>query len=427
MAAPSVSAQDITNLGGDLSSTDFSFNAMQLPAPNISSRERFEEHLLTHRTFHKSFDTGVDGGSSKVGPKFNHVSCAGCHANVGRGKVSFARGIDEGSSLLIKVALKGLKPNGAPRNVPGVGEQLQDHHIDGRRLYDIRLRWRYLTGRYSDGSSYELRKPVLSFKIPGVNQNNVVSSLRQTPAIIGMGLLEAVPDETLIAMSDPNDLDGDGISGEVNYSLSAETGNLEIGRFGFRATQPTIKQQNAAAFFNDMGVTNDLFRESGKNKELSTATLNKNVFYLQAASIPAARNQSEPDVIEGKQLFQQIGCDDCHKMTLVAGDYEVPEVANQTFHPFTDLLLHDMGDGLADTRPEFSASRREWRTTPLWGLGMVSALLREGRPGFLHDGRARTIEEAILWHAGEAKNSKLQFKNLTNEQRQKLLAFLNSI
>ena len=427
VAAPLVWAQDITDLGGDLSSQDFSFNALQLPAPNISSRERFEEHLSTHRTFHKSFNNPSKGGSFKLGPRFNHVSCGGCHVNVGRGQVKFARRFDEGSSLLLKVSLKGRGKDGKPRDVPGIGEQLQDHHVDGRRLYNIRLRWRYSQGYFDDGTPYELRRPVVSFDIPGINPKNIVSSLRQTPPVIGSGLLEAVPSELLVAMSDPDDLDGDGISGEINYVPNLETGQLDVGRFGFRATHPSVKQQSAAAFFFDMGITNDLFREAGRNKELPTATLNKSEFYLQAATIPAARNQSDPDVIAGKLLFQQIGCDDCHKMTLTTGNHPVPELVDQTFHPFTDLLLHDMGPGLADRRPEYKASGREWRTSPLWGLGIIDALLTRGRPGFLHDGRARTITEAILWHGGEAAASQQQFKALSASERDQLLAFLNSI
>lgn len=242
-----------------------------------------------------------------------------------------------------------------------------------------------------------------------------------------MGLLEAVPAETIEAMSDPNDLNGDGISGRASYVEDHTSNTTVVGRFGFRATHPTIKQQSAAAFFNDMGMTNEIFPTlNDPAMEVSQEAMAKVVFYLQAPGVIPARNQDNPNVIAGKALFQSLSCDACHKITLQAGPSSVAEVSNQVFHPFTDLLLHDMGGGLSDKRPEFSASGREWRTTPLWGLGLFRDLSQH-RPGFLHDGRARSIEEAILWHGGEAKTSQRAFKKLSHTERDQLIQFLKSL
>ncbi|WKZ57367.1 MAG: di-heme oxidoredictase family protein [Bdellovibrionota bacterium] len=418
-------AQDITNLGGDLTSDLPIDTALELPAPNISSEELFQLHLAGHTDFHGSFLFTKLNGKRVLGPHFNHNSCGACHVKDGRGPIRISSR-PPGSSVLVKVSLRGLNPDGSPRDVPRVGEQLQNHSIDGSTRYDIRLRWRTVRGVYPDGTKYTLRRPQLSFKIPGIRSTKVVHSIRMSPPTIGMGLLEAVPAATIVAMSDPDDLDGDGISGRVSYVPNLETGQIEVGRFGWRATQPTLKQQAAAAFFHDMGLTNELFLPEGKAQEIPDEQLARVVFYSQAAGVTPARDQDHPDVVAGKALFQQINCDSCHVMTLQTGDSEVVEVANQEFHPFTDLLLHDMGPDLADERPEFSATQREWRTPPLWGLGL-HPFLSSKRPGYLHDGRARTIEEAILWHGGEALSSRESFKDLSAAERFQLIRFLQSL
>lgn len=421
-----VFAQDITRLGGDLTSDLPPSAALELPAPNIQGSERISQHLLSHADFHGSFELVRKEGKRVLGPDFNHNSCGGCHVKDGRGPLGFSKGI-QGSAMLVKVALQGLLADRSPKPVPGVGEQLRDHTINGKIKFNISLKWSEEKGRYPDGSAYTLRRPRLSFDIPQIDEKTVVSSLRMTPPVIGMGLLEAVPAESIEAMSDPRDVDRDGISGRVNYVLDKELGVKAIGRFGYRATHPTIKQQSAAAFFNDMGVTNEVFSDKKKSLEVDRELMARIVFYQQAAGVTPARMQDDADVIEGKRLFQQINCQGCHKLTLRTADSNIPELVNQEFHPFTDLLLHDMGADLSDKRKEFSASGREWRTTPLWGLGLVRDLLPHGHIGFLHDGRARSIEEAILWHGGEARRSRQAFKKLSASQRAQLLKFLQSL
>lgn len=421
-------AQDISALGGDLTSDLPVKVSIQLPSPNISSEENYNFHLLGFLDFHRDF-THVKQNSKKIlGPRFNHSSCGGCHDGNGRGRIGFSPH-STGSDMLIKVSMPGEASDGGPKPVPGVGEQLQDHTISGKTKFDIKLKWKKKKGTYPDGTKYSLRRPKFTFDLPHFGKKKkkkVLTSLRMSPAMIGMGLLEAVSEETLLELSDPLDLNGDGISGHVNYVVNKETSNFEVGKFGFKASHPTIKQQSAAAFFNDMGLTNEIFNPTKKAAEIDTITMAQLVFYLQAAGVPPARNQSDPDVVSGKAIFQEINCSGCHKVTLQTSSSPITEVANQTFHPFTDLLLHDMGPDLADGRPDNSASGSEWRTTPLWGLGLIG-VFNKNKPGFLHDGRARTIEEAVLWHGGEAENSKQQFVNLLKSDRLKLLKFLDSL
>lgn len=427
--AVSVQAQDITNLGGDLTSDLPPKAAVTLPAPNTASQERFNQHLDGFVAFNHSFllDRGPDN-KLLLGPRFNHESCAGCHLGDGKGRVGFSP-TSQFSQMIIKVALRGLQPDGAAREVPGIGGQLQDKTRSALDTYKIRLRWSEVRGYFPDGEEYSLRKPALSFRIPRLSasqQRRVVHSLRMAPSLIGMGLLEAVPAETIIAASDPDDLNRDGVSGRVSYVPNRITGLVDIGRFGFRATHPTVIQQTAAAFFNDMGMTNALFSIAGNSQEVSDEDLDETTKYLQYAGVIKARNQDSPNVIRGRRMFEQVGCAKCHTMTLRTGASAVPEVANQTFHPFTDLLLHDMGPELADRRPEFSASGREWRTTPLWGLGILDQLNDE-KVRYLHDGRARTLQEAILWHGGEGRRSRDAFKKLSKRDRQALIQFLKSL
>ena len=237
-----------------------------------------------------------------------------------------------------------------------------------------------------------------------------------------MGLLEAIPDATLLALADPTDSNKDGISGRVSLVPDRIFNSKQIGRFGFKAIHPTVRAQTAAAFFGDMGMTSSLFGAEGEEPEVSDEMLTGVDFYQRAAGVPPARDQLNPDVQAGKTIFQTINCSGCHTMTQRSGASDLPALENQVFHPFTDLLLHDMGPGLADKRPEFDANGREWRTTPLWGLGLHTAL-SDRAPGYLHDGRARTVEEAILWHGGEAQQSQQLFKGLSLNERQQLLLF----
>ncbi|MCB0339168.1 MAG: thiol oxidoreductase, partial [Bdellovibrionales bacterium] len=261
---------------------------------------------------------------------------------------------------------------------------------------------------------------------PGFKKKELRSSLRMSPLLIGVGLLEAIPEESILSLSDPEDSNNDGISGKPNYVVDIRTQGTALGRFGFKASHPTVEQQSSAAFFHDMGLTNPLFIEANLPFEVSQQELDRIVVYQVLAGVPKARYQSTDFIEKGRSIFFELGCHKCHTPTFVTGEHKYSELAGQTIHPFTDLLLHNMGPGLRDRRAEFSAKGSEWRTTPLWGLGFAKTL-SEVKPRFLHDGRARNLKEAILWHGGEAKSAKDGFKALSKSDREFLISFLNSL
>lgn len=413
---------DVTNLGGDLSSDLAGRHAIQVAAPNVTSAERIGEQASGFPVFHRS--TKLSEG---LGPRFLHKSCVGCHVDNGRGPTVFDNAPRRGSSMVVKIKRPGLEADGNVPPVPGLGTQILDHSVSGDRSRSIELSWTTTTGRYADGSMYRLRKPTLKFSEAIRLPKGTITSLRMSPHLIGLGLLEAIPSSAIFALSDANDADGDGISGRINFVKNKSTGNYSVGRFGFKASQPSVLQQTAAAFYHDMQVTNSLFFDKVGVYEASDTELHSLAVYLKLAGVPKARDQQVSAIAEGKAIFSRISCDACHRMTFTTGStHPDPELRNQTIHPFTDLLLHDMGSGLADGWNEFSANGREWRTAPLWGLGFSDRLAR-GKAVYLHDGRARTIEEAILWHGGEAYRSKLAFIELPKAKREALLQFLNSL
>lgn len=414
-------AEDITELGGDLSIPRTGASVLQAPAPNLLDPARLSQQVLGFPLFHSPKTE-----SKGLGPKFINSSCAGCHINNGKGKVEFRKARRRENTMVVKVSLEGQAENGAPIDVPGIGEQLQDRSVSGEKTR-IRLRERVRRrGKLKDGTPFELVQPIPRFRISGFKRRELRTSLRMAPMLIGEGLLEAIPDQAILALSDPNDSDRDGISGRPNYVPNRENGLFEIGRYGFRASHPTLRQQSAAASFFDMGVANSLFNNGADSSELSDEDLEKLTAYQALPSVPSARRQSKKRIMRGKTIFQRIGCADCHVMSFTTGESRFPELENQTIHPFTDLLLHDMGPGLADERAEFSAAGSEWRTTPLWGLGFAKTVSRV-RPRYLHDGRARTITEAIMWHGGEARKARQKFRRLKKGQRKALLRFLDSL
>jgi CxxC motif-containing protein (DUF1111 family) len=253
----------------------------------------------------------------------------------------------------------------------------------------------------------------------------MLTSLRLPPPVFGLGLLEAVEVPTLRALEDAHDRNGDGISGRLNEVWDVQAGALAPGRFGLKANSPNLLQQSAEAYFNDMGITSPLFREPDGTHELSQETLEAAVFYSQSLAVPARTTVDDAEVQHGEELFRSAGCGHCHRETLETGDHPVPELSRQRIHPYTDLLLHDLGPGLADGRPDGVADGQEWRTAPLWGLGLTQTVLPYA--SYLHDGRARTLEEAILWHGGEAERSRERFRTLSAEERAALVKFLSSL
>jgi CxxC motif-containing protein (DUF1111 family) len=272
-------------------------------------------------------------------------------------------------------------------------------------------------------------------------------SPRVAPPMIGLGLLEAVPDEEILANADPDDADHDGVSGKPNHVWSRELDKVTLGRFGWKAGVPTIAEQTAAAANGDIGLSTPLIpAPSGdctdkqkecldapngnspqyQNVELGEDLFKLIVFYSHNLAVPARRKPDDPEVLKGKALFASIGCASCHKPKFVTGDAPgQPHLSHQLIWPYTDLLLHDMGEGLADNRPDGEASGSEWRTAPLWGIGLTETV--NGHTLFLHDGRARNLAEAILWHGGEAQASRDAFAKLSKQDRERLIAFVNSL
>lgn len=377
-------------------------------------------------------------GRDGLGPVFNAHSCSSCHVRDGRAEPPDASGPP---GLVIRLSVPGTAEHGEPQPEPNYGEQLQDASIPGVPAEGTFTVTRTeIGGTFADGTPYTLEQP--TYRIDGnfgPLADDVMLSPRIAPAIVGMGLLEAVPDEVLLALADPDDADGDGISGRPNMVWDVDAERLVIGRFGWKATQPTIRQQVASAFQGDHGLTTSLSPEqpceaiqvdcvaapSGGEPEIGDVTLDRVTFYSRTLAVPARRAVDDRAVLTGGETFAALGCSSCHTPTLRTGDADIPGLSNQDFHPYTDLLLHDMGEGLADGRPEFEASGTEWRTPPLWGIGLVEVV--NGHTRFLHDGRARSLEEAILWHGGEAEAAQHAYVSLSADERAALIAFLQSL
>ncbi|MEM6398371.1 MAG: di-heme oxidoredictase family protein [Bacteroidota bacterium] len=375
-----------------------------------------------------------------LGPLFNARSCSGCHLRDGRAAPPLGEDHRK-PGFILRMSTNNTFESG-PSPDPNYGFQLQDHAIQGIDIEGaLEIEYEYIRGTYADGKSYELRRP--AYRITNTAHGEIQAnnfSPRVANHIVGMGLLEAIPEETLVEISDPDDADGDGISGRINYvPLIEADGKLVPGRFGWKATQPTVRQQVASAFAGDMGITSELFPNencppnvdcaelpNGGEPELTSSALEHTTLYASTLAVPARRDWSDKNVLHGKAIFKELGCNSCHIEKLSTGKHSTFDVlSNQTIRPYTDLLLHDMGEGLADDSPDFMANGQEWRTPPLWGIGLFKIV--NGHTNYLHDGRARNLEEAILWHGGEAEQSRDEFKALSAEDRADLIRFLKSL
>ena len=424
--------------GGETTVFDATSHAFSTPAPNLSA-DGLAKHLEGDVEFEAVFVTVPAEVNPGLGPVYNNIACINCHARDGRGRAPTSG--EKLTSMLFRVSLP--NPEGdvthGPVPVPGFGTQLNNRAIFGVPP-EGRVTINYTEGEFttSDGVKVHLRTP--SYKIENTYQplpDDVEISPRVAPVVFGLGLLEAIPESTILALVDEDDQDGDGISGKANYVWDVQKNGLSLGRFGWKANQPTLIQQVASAYHDDMGITTSLLpRESsdgqsqydgrGDDPELSDEILDVVTFYVQTLAVPARRNLDDPIVQRGEALFESAKCSGCHIPTLKTGSLSgVPEVSNQTIQPFTDLLLHDMGPGLADNRPDFLASGSEWRTPPLWGIGLLKVV--NGHTNLLHDGRARGLLEAILWHGGEAEQSREAVRGMSASDRDALIAFLESL
>lgn len=342
-----------------------------------------------------------------------------------------------GPPRLVRLGLVGA--DGQLRAEPSYGYQLQDRALPGHAPEgSFTVETSEVKGRYVDGASFTLEaaRPVIRGGAGAALAPEVRLSLRLPPSLIGLGLLEAVAEGAILDQADPEDRDGDGISGRAARVVEAASGAVRLGRFGWKASQPSLHAQNAAALREDLGVTTSLYPPAPEEAaplgglpaaaELSDEDLDKLTRYVRLLEPPARRDLADPEVRRGEALFSSFGCAACHRPSLQTGEVtDLPELSRRTIEPFTDLLLHDLGDALADERPEGGASGREWRTAPLWGLGLLGAISGEVR--LLHDGRARSVEEAILWHGGEGQAAREQFRRASAAERAALLRFLSSL
>ena len=425
--------------GGETTVFDASSHAFSIPAPNLSTAA-LAKHLEGDVEFEAVFVTAPAVVNPGLGPIYNNISCINCHSRDGRGRPP---GVDEGLvSLLFRLSLPKAEDSVAgkpPTPVPGFGTQLNNRAIvEANPEGTVKIEYTEQTLTTADGTRVHLRHP--NYTLTETYQplpENVEISPRVAPAVFGLGLLEAIPENAILAYADEADIDGNGISGKPNYVWDVVAQRYTLGRFGWKANQPTLLQQVAAAYNDDMGITTSLFfvensagqsqlTEHGVTPEVSDEILEVVAFYVQTLAVPARRDVDNPQVKLGEQLFAKAQCASCHVPTLRTGVLAgVPSVSNQTIHPYTDLLLHDMGPDLADNRPDFHASGREWRTPPLWGIGLVQRV--NGHTNFLHDGRARDLMEAILWHGGEAEASRQTVKQMSKAERDALIAFLESL
>lgn len=424
------------NAGGTQTSFDFGAGAYGVPFSGLSDIQK-EVHAIGDKMFEASFVSAPAPINSGLGPIFNNVSCVSCHIGDGRGKVPDSG--EETSSLLFRLSIDGTDPHGGPLGVPFFGGQFQQKAIAGTVSEGkMDIQYHYETFFFADGTTYELRIPNYSIASPYLGLPfDVRISPRIAPPVFGLGLLEAIPDWAISALADPADLDGDGVSGKVNYVWNVMKKQQTIGKFGWKAGAPTLLQQIASAFNQDMGITNFLFPNESSlgqaqfdflndDSELTDSLLYAVTFYMQTLSVPAKRNVSDSDIKEGKKLFFDAKCTACHTpMFRTKVSMAFPQVSNQLIFPYTDLLLHDMGEELSDNRTDFLAQGNEWRTPPLWGIGLTEVV--NGHTNFLHDGRARTLMEAIMWHGGEGEKSKNYVKNLSATKRKLLIKYLQSL
>jgi CxxC motif-containing protein (DUF1111 family) len=381
---------------------------------------------------------GLDG----LGPLFSRLSCDGCHTRAGRGEPP-RRPDFPMISMTVRLSVPGTGPDGGPKPDPHYGDQLDRNAVagvpvEGRPL----VSYTEQTGHYGDGAPYSLRIPHyhITGLVHGSLGDGAMISARVAPALAGLGLLDAVPDDAIRALAVEEARAGQA-HGRPNLVWDIAAGKLRAGHLGWKAGQPGLRQQNANAFNREIGITNPLYpsndctpvetaclaaaRAAPRHPKIAADFLDAVTFYLSRLAPPRARRQENPRVRQGAALFARAGCAACHRPTLETGDSPDPALAHKTIHPYSDLLLHDMGEGLADGRPEFRADGRSWRTAPLWGLGLIEAV--NGHDFLLHDGRARGPAEAILWHGGEAEAAKQAFRAMTRQERAALLAFLESL
>ena len=435
-------------------------NAFSLPSTNIG----FDGELdfrVGNGLFRKLWVSSPSStlASDGLGPLFNARSCQRCHIKDGRGHPP--EGPDDNSiSMFLRVSIPA--PEGHRDTLmaeiedylstlpePTYGGQLQDFSLSGHNAeYRLDITYEEIEMPLSGGETAYLRAPTYRAADLGYGplHPDAMISPRVAPQMIGLGLLEAIPTADILALADPDDVDEDGVSGRPNIVWSREFDMPMLGRFGLKAGMPTLREQSAAAFAGDIGISTPLFADpwgecteaqfacraaphgdqDERGFEIDDEGLDFVTFYSQNLGVPARRDVDDPKVLHGRQIFYEIGCGSCHTPSFVTHRLEGnPAQSFQLIWPYTDMLLHDMGEGLADHRPEARATGREWRTPPLWGIGLTEQV--SGHTYFLHDGRARSLLEAILWHGGEAQAQSNTVAQMPPDDRAALIRFIESL
>jgi len=435
--------------GGDTTVFLTNINAYSMPANNLSLSRR--DNFFVGNAFFKNPWVSAPSSTSArdgLGPLYNTNGCQSCHIKDGRGRPPAEN--EEMTSMLIRIGLRtsanesndeiskvGVIPD------PVYGTQIQNRAVQGvKPEAKVDLMWEEKEFTLNDNETVFLRVPIIHLSNLGYGplHEAVVFSPRTAPAMIGMGLLEAVPESTLLAIANTQNQEDDEVSGRINMVWNVQLQRTVPGRFGWKAGQPSVRQQVASAFVGDIGITSSLFTQqpcskkqakclvapSGGEPEVNDEILDFVTFYAKTLAVPARRNINDENNRQGEKIFREAGCNKCHVETFQTGtDKKFPELSDQEIHPYTDLLLHDMGEGLADHRGEFLATGTEWRTAPLWGIGLMQTV--NGHTNLLHDGRALNVEEAILWHGGEADFSRQHYLSLSKMKRVQLLSFINSL
>jgi len=418
-------------------------NAFLRPAANLT--DEHESYFYSGNSwFNQDFVPAPATTDTRdgLGPLQNARSCSSCHFKDGRASPPAAPG-DDPLGTLVRLSIPGQNEHGGSRGDPVYGTQLQDGgHDDVQKEGSPSISWTDVNGFYDDGIPFTLRRPELTIEELGYGDLHpaVMTSVRVAPQMIGLGLLEGIPEARLDELEDPSDDNLDGISGKRNRVWNPETQAMSTGRFGWKAEEATIRAQSAAAFAGDLGVTTSLVPSddcteyqtacqeavSGGDPEFDDHLLERIAIYSLAVAVPVRRAWEEENILRGKWLFKDAGCVSCHTPSHTTGvEAPIAEFDGLRIWPYTDLLLHDMGPDLADGRPTYDASGSEWRTPPLWGLGLVPDV--NGHDNLLHDGRARGFAEAILWHGGEAERSMLAFRAMDASDHDDLVAFLESL
>jgi CxxC motif-containing protein (DUF1111 family) len=429
--------------GGDTTVEARGRRAFSLAAANLAPAEH-TRFAIGNSFFRRNWVAAPASTRARdgLGPLFNARSCSGCHVNDGRAAPGEP-------GLLLRLSVPGQDAQGGPLPEPRYGLQLATQALPGwaaegrlQRDHDS------LSGQFADGTRYALQRPRYRIDAPAYGPLDAAlqTSPRIAPQLIGLGLLEAIAEADIEANAAAQAARGDAIRGQPNRVWDAPSGQLRIGRFGWKANAATLAHQTAAAFSSDMGITSSVFpaadcspaqpqcatAPSGGSPEIDDRTLADVVFYTATLAPPERRDAAAADVQRGRQLFEQARCAVCHRPSYVTQaafpplrPAQSPALAGQAIHPYTDLLLHDMGEALADGRPDFLASGRQWRTPPLWGVGLIEAV--NGHQRLLHDGRARGVLEAVLWHGGEAQASRDQVLAMTAAEREALKRFVESL